>query len=125
VYGNLMNSKAYKNISNHGQGSVIELNRMWIDDELGHNAETLLISSSIKILKKVRPEVKYIQSFADGRLGCGTIYKAANFDYYGYTKSLFFKDELTGEVFHNVLLDKTKKMTGMMAMNSHYVTCRV
>src|SRR5699024_9312061 len=129
VYGNLMNSKAYKNISNHGPGSVIELNRMWIDDELGHNAETLLISSSIKILKKVRPDVKYIQSFADGRLGCGTIYKAANFDYYGYTKSrlgcgtiykaanfdyygytksLFFKDELTGEVFHKVPIENTK-----------------
>ena len=125
VYGNLMNTKSYGNISNHGAGSVIELNRLWIDDELGHNAETLLISSSIKILKKVRPEVKYIQSFADGRLGCGTIYKAANFDYYGYTKSLFFKDDLTGEVFHKVPLENTEEMTGMMAKNALYLSGRL
>ena len=40
-----------------------------------------------------------VQSFADGRLGCGTIYKAANFDYYGYHITRFFRDKLTGEVF--------------------------
>src|SRR5699024_895446 len=50
---------------------------------------------------------------------------AANFDYYVYTKSLFFKDELTGEVFHKVPLENTEEMTGMMAKNALYLSGRL
>lgn len=31
---------------------MIELNRMWIDDCLGYNAETVLIGASLRMLKK-------------------------------------------------------------------------
>lgn len=122
VFGNLMNPKSFKNISDYGEGSVIELNRLWIDDELGHNAETILISSSFKIIKADYPIIRFVQSFADGRLGCGTIYKASNFKYFGYEETLFFEDKETGEVFHKVPLENTKRPLGFLGKNARYLT---
>lgn len=72
---------------------LIELNRMWLSDELGRNAESILISVSIKMLRRLRPKLKFIQSFSDGRLGCGIVYQSANFKYYGYIESVFAIDE--------------------------------
>lgn len=121
VFGNLMNPKSYKNISDYGKGSVIELNRLWIDDELGHNAETILLGACWKIMRSDYPEIRFVQSFADGRLGCGTIYKASNFKYFGYETSLFFEDIETGEVFHKVPLENTKRPYGMLTKNARYL----
>ena len=122
VFGNLMNPKSFKNISDYGEGSVIELNRLWIDDELGHNAETILISSSFKIIKADYPVIRFVQSFADGRLGCGTIYKASNFKYFGYEETLFFEDKETGEVLHKVPLENIKRPLGMLGKNARYLS---
>ena len=121
VFGNLMNPNSHKAISNLGKDSVIELNRLWIDDELGHNTETILLGACWKIIKNDYPNIKFVQSFADGRLGCGTIYKAANFKYYGYTESLFFEDIKTGEVFHKVPLENTKRPLGFLGKNILYL----
>jgi hypothetical protein len=73
------------------------------------------------LLKTINRDIKFIQSFADGRLGCGTIYKAANFKYFGFNKSLFFKDIETGEVFHKVPLENTKRPFGFLIKNRRYV----
>lgn len=121
VFGNLMNPKSYSSISDLGKDSVIELNRLWIDDELGHNAETILLGACWKIIKSNYPNIKFVQSFADGRLGCGTIYKASNFRYYGYTESLFFEDVRTGEVFHKVPLENTNRPLGFLGKNILYL----
>ena len=72
---------------------MCELNRLWIDDCLGKNAETLLIGASLRLLKKLDTNLVAVQSFADGRLGCGTIYKAANFQYYGYHYTKFCENK--------------------------------
>lgn len=72
---------------------LIELNRMWLSDELGRNAESILISVSIKMLRRLKPKLKFIQSFSDGRLGCGIVYQSANFKYYGFIESVFSIDE--------------------------------
>ena len=79
---------------------VIELNRMWIDDSLGKNAESVLISHSLKMLHKLDPNIAAVQSFADGRLGCGTIYKASNFKFYGFHYTKFLCNRRTNEVTH-------------------------
>lgn len=126
VFGNLMNPQSYKKFNEHfTKDSVIELNRMWLDDVLGHNAETTLIGASFKILKKCYPKIKAVQSFADGRLGCGTIYKASNFKYFGFSKSLFFKDIETGEVFHKVPLENTKRPLGFIGKNLRYLDSKL
>lgn len=79
---------------------MCELNRMWIADELGHNAESILIAASLKLLRKLAPDCVAVQSFADGRLGCGTIYKASNFKYYGYHLTKFLCNNRSGEMVH-------------------------
>ena len=79
VYGYMKNPTAKIFHHPNPKAWICELNRLWIDDCLGKNAETVLIAASIKLIRKMDANVVAIQSFADGRLGCGTIYKAANF----------------------------------------------
>lgn len=99
-YGFMKNLKA--KIFTHPNPSawMIELNRMWISDKLGKNAESILIAHSLKALKKLDKNIVAVQSFADGRLGCGTIYKASNFKYFGKHQTIFLKNKITGEVTH-------------------------
>lgn len=73
----------------YDKGELIELNRMWLSDELGRNAESILLSVSIKMLRRLKPKLKFVQSFSDGRLGCGIVYQSANFKYFGYHESVF------------------------------------
>lgn len=120
-FGNLMNPNSYKNLnSGFDAKNVIELNRLWIDDCLGKNAETILLGACWKIIRNDYKDIKAVQSFADGRLGCGTIYKASNFDYYGYTESLFYENIETGETQHKVPMENTKRPDGMIRLNSLY-----
>jgi hypothetical protein len=118
-FGYPMNPKSYKNISvDFVQENLLELNRLWIDDTLGKNAESILLSVSWKILKSEYPRVKAIQSFADGRLGCGTIYKATNFKYYGYRESLFLENIEDGLAYHKVPMENTAEPSGMIKLNT-------
>lgn len=121
TFGNLMNPNSYVNLnSKFTKENVIELNRLWIDDCLGMNAETILLGACWKIIRNDHAEVKAVQSFADGRLGCGTIYKASNFDYYGYTESLFYENIETGETQHKVPMENTKRPDGMIKLNYQF-----
>lgn len=90
--------------------NYLELNRLWVSDDVGGNIETVFLGLCWRWLRKERPEVWWVQSFADGRVGVGTIYQAANFTYLGSHKSKFWRDLDTGEVYHNsVLTRKTRK----------------
>lgn len=120
-YGNLMNPKSYKKFNkNFTKENVVELNRLWVDDELGGNVETVLMKASFQIIRKCYPNIKAIQSFADGRLGCGTIYKAMNFKYYGYIESLFYEAD-DGKVYHKVPMENTKRPNGMIKLNALFL----
>lgn len=120
-YGNLMNPKSYKQFNDDfEQESIIELNRLWIDDCLGGNAETILMKASHDIIRKKYPYIKAIQSFADGRLGCGTIYKAMNFKYYGYSETLFY-EHLDGTTYHKVPMENTSRPDGLIKLNAMWI----
>lgn len=109
-FGSLMHPKSYTKFSDDiKQDEILELNRLWIDDCLGKNAETMLLSASWVILRYYK-KVKIIQSFADGRLGCGTIYKASNFKFYGYEeRAHFLENQDTKEItFENTASAITK-----------------
>lgn len=129
VFGYMMNPKAKIFESSIEDGMMLELNRMWIDDVLGKNAESFLIATSIKLIKKINPKIVAIQSFADGRLGCGTIYKASNFKYYGFHYTLFYEVIATGEVLHHLTIEKQKVSTYIQyneaLLNGEYRTFRV
>jgi len=96
---------------------MLELNRMWISDELGHNAESLLISSSLRLLQRTNRNIVAVQSFADGRLGCGTIYKASNFRYFGYHYTHFARNKRTGEIIHEQVLSNKCNTSGYLRSN--------
>ncbi len=68
VYGYMKNPKAKIFTHSNPQAWMCELNRMWIDDALGKNAESVLIAASLKLLRKADPNIVAVQSFADGRL---------------------------------------------------------
>lgn len=116
TYGHLNNPKSAlklaKGLTSIDQ--VLELNRMWIDDVLGMNTESQLISMSHRIIRETLPHVRIIQTFADGRLGVGTIYKASGFSYYGATKTNFIEDTTSGEVYHRVNLDNYARPNGVV-----------
>jgi len=81
----------------------LELNRMWLDDIAPRNSESRALAASIRLIRRVRPAVKWIQSFADERCGLfGTVYQAAGFTYHGEHRGIFW--ELDGEFYHNTLM---------------------
>ena len=53
VYGYMKNPRAKIFTHPNPRAWMCELNRMWIDDTLGHNAESVLIAASIKLLRKI------------------------------------------------------------------------
>ncbi len=67
-------------------GNTWELARLWIHDEIPANAETFLISQSVKYIRRNRQDVKRLVSYADPSAGhSGTIYRAANWKSDGRT----------------------------------------
>ena len=87
----------------------LELNRMWIADDVGDYPESKSISYSIKYIKGKLKTIKWIQSFADERCGgLGIVYQACSFRYFGEHTSSFW--ELDGETFHNSI--KTSEKAG-------------
>ena len=121
AYGYMKNPRAKIFEHPNPKAWMIELNRMWISDELGHNAETVLIGASLKLLRRADPNIVAVQSFADGRLGCGTIYKASNFDYFGYHRTIFLRNKRSGEVVHQQILTDTTAKTGYLRANMAYL----
>lgn len=117
VYGYMKNPRAKLFTHPNPNAWMCELNRMWIDDTLGHNAESVLIAASIKLLRKLDSDCVAVQSFADGRLGCGTIYKAANFRYFGFHYTKFLRNRRTGEITHEQILTNTKSPSAYLRAN--------
>lgn len=89
----------------------LELNRMWLSDEIIINyPESRAISYSIKYIKRKFPKIKWIQSFADERCGgFGIVYQASSFNYYGEHSSVFWT--LENEIYHNSLMTRNPKLS--------------
>jgi hypothetical protein len=114
VYGHAMNSAAWGSITTIPREQCIELNRLWIDDRLGANTETWLMGRTFRLLRELG--YRLVQSFADGRLGVGTIYQAANFTYHGFHETLFHADR-DGNTHHDTSFSNTASATGMTSRN--------
>ncbi len=99
----LNHASGHKIIAGTTTEDYLELNRMWVDDCAFRNTESRAISYAIKIIKAIRPKIKWIQSFADERCGgLGIVYQAANFKYYGEHIAIFW--ELDGIMYHNIIM---------------------
>lgn len=107
-YGYAMNPASCGSVVKGTQkDEYLELNRMWIADNVGEYPESRAISYSIKYIRRKYPKIKWIQSFADERCGgFGIVYQACSFDYYGEHINQFW--ELDGETFHNSIMTSEK-----------------
>ena len=110
-YGYAMNPTSCSSVvKGTKKNEYLELNRMWIDDNVGQYPESRAISYSIKYIKKKYPKIKWIQSFADERCGgFGVVYQACSFSYFGEHNSLFWT--LDGVVYHNSLMTRNPKLS--------------
>lgn len=119
VYGHPMNPASWDAITKIDANKCLELNRLWLDDRLVTNSETWFVTRTMRMLRD--SGYRLIQSFADGRLGVGTIYQAANFGYYGFHTSIFHEHVETGEVFHDVPFANTRFPKTMLSRNMMHV----
>ena len=110
-FGYAMNPSSQNGVvEGTAQDEYLELNRMWLDDTLPRNGESLAISFAIKYIKRVYPKIKWIQSFADERCNMfGIVYQAANFIYCGEHLSTFWF--LDNEIYHNSLMSRDPKLS--------------
>lgn len=108
-YGYAMNPASCGNVvSDTSMDEYLELNRMWLSDEIESKyPESRAISYSIKYIKRKFPKIKWIQSFADERCGgFGIVYQACSFNYFGEHTSTFW--ELENVVYHNTSMTVSK-----------------
>lgn len=117
VFGYPMNPASVANLAALPPESFTELNRMWVSDDLGPNTETAAMSRCFKWLR-TNASIQLVQTFADGRLGCGTVYKAANFTYYGANETLFFRSSVTDETLHGVPFSNTADPKTLVRRNA-------
>lgn len=71
------------------QAGMFELSRLCIEPEtqkIEHNLASWFVSKTIRLLTK-ETKVRAILSYADCDFHKGTVYRAANFDYYGKSKA--------------------------------------
>jgi adenine modification enzyme len=82
----------------------VELNRMWLSDIAPRNSESRALSYAMKSLRRIGPQLTWVQSFADERAGgrLGVVYQAANFLFLGEHRATFY--ELDGRVFHQMAM---------------------
>jgi hypothetical protein len=114
-YGYAMNpASAGSVVTGTLMSEYLELNRMWLSDAAPRNSESKALAYSIRFIRRVRPAVKWIQSFADERCGLfGTVYQAAGFTFHGEHRGIFW--ELDGEFYHNSLATNAKSANGPRA----------
>jgi hypothetical protein len=85
------------------KGEWLELDRMWLTDAAPRNSESQALSYALRYLRRVRPGLAWVQTFADERCGrYGVVYQAANFLYCGYHMGEFW--EIDGQMVHKVHL---------------------
>ena len=63
-----------------GWNEMLELNRMAFSERLPRNAESRAMSIAFRMIKKHRPDIRWVLSFSDAtQCGDGAIYRAAGF----------------------------------------------
>lgn len=73
-------SKVISLVKDTGWNDFLELNRMAFSDKLPRNSESRAIAISMKLIRKYKPNIKWVISFADAcQCGDGTIYRASGF----------------------------------------------
>ncbi len=79
------------------KGNVLELTRLWVDDDVPKNGESFLIGNTLKLLDK-----EIIVSFSEIKEGhYGGVYQATNFIYCGLSAKRTDRKRIDGQDKHN------------------------
>jgi len=83
-------------------GKYLDFSRLWIDDRCPRNTESKFIAFCIKKLQKEFSNFEGIVTWADPKQGhTGTLYKACNFIFDGYSRSVTkYKDLFTNRIIY-------------------------
>src|SRR3990167_1226951 len=110
-FGYAMNPASQEGVvANTKIDEYLELNRMWLEDKMPRNSESMAISYAIKYIKRKYPKIKWIQSFGDERCHrFGVVYQAANFTYCGEHTSNFWI--LDGIWYHKSLMERNPDLS--------------
>jgi len=100
-FGPSINKKGTKNlVKGTGWNDFIELNRMAFDEKLPKNSESRAIGVALRLIKKYKPNIDWVISFADGtQCGTGTIYRASGFKLVAVVKNAGIC-RLNGKISH-------------------------
>jgi hypothetical protein len=87
--------------------NIIEMQRLWISDTLGHNAESKTLSLIVAMIKKHYKQIHVIVTYAGGcKNDCGIVYQSSGFMYLGFEKckDFFLTDKGEYKNIINVLM---------------------
>lgn len=76
-----------------GPEHIIEMQRLWVSDDLGKNAESKVLSLIMDIFKQAAAHLKVVWTYAGGcKDDCGIVYQSSGFMYVGSEPCTSAKD---------------------------------
>ena len=95
---------------------VIELKRLYVEDDAPQFAESFFISQTFKLMRKDQPNYDILVSYADGGYGhVGTVYQATNWLYTGLSAAFVDYIEEGNDKDHLTQADAWKAKYGSAA----------
>lgn len=83
--------------------NIIEMQRLWISDMMGKNAESKTLSLLVASIKKNAPDIKVVWTYAGGcKNDCGIVYQSSGFMFLGSEVCNDFYLTKTGE-YKNII----------------------
>ena len=119
VYGAMMNPMSYSNFNkDFEQDSIVELNRLWVDDYLGKKHRVNSIVVIIQNYKGTLPKYKKpFNHLPMEDLDVAQFIRQPIFDYYGYTERMFYEHKETKIMYHSVAFENTKSSGSFIKLN--------
>lgn len=106
-----------------GKDNIIEMQRLWISDKMGHNAESKTLSLLAKFFKEKYKQLKVIWTYAGGcKDDCGIVYQSSGFMFLGSEKcdDFYLTDKGEYKNLINVLrFGKAKHLGSLHARAEH------
>ncbi|RKZ95344.1 MAG: hypothetical protein DRQ40_03910 [Gammaproteobacteria bacterium] len=101
-YSTATEKKVQKLCFGLSKGEIIEMQRLWISDDYGHNSESYVLAKIMKLIKQ-KTRLKVVFTHAGGcKNDCGIVYQASSWLYFGREKCNDFYLTAAGE-YKNII----------------------
>jgi len=103
VFGKSSSTNSKCKIFGIKENEILEMQRLWVSDLLGHNAESKILSLIMKNIKQNAPQIKVIWTYAGGcKDDCGIVYQSSGFMFLGSEECNDFYLTKSGE-YKNII----------------------